>query len=258
MSSYQGSTSFVATGYTLVFSGWARDPQSGVRFEQRYEGTETGISTLALVLVSQGAAVRYDATTAGGKRTLQASWGRDPNEPESSEVPTDRWELELAPYQIAIWRHPDVMREAETYGTSAYRKLLLDAVSTGVPFPESEDIYPVAKQVFDLLTQGTEYWETQRPIIRKQRTYSPTYTTRTVLSPTNKVYSRASLISTFSPPTDFQDQMPTDPTDAAPSGKSWGWMLRQQSFGYQVSSRKFEESVVFEGAYWETRLYTFL
>lgn len=262
MSGFQGDSSFISSGYVAVSSGWVRDPQSGVRFEQRYEGTAAGIGALALTLVSQGASVRYD-DTGPGKKTLVASWGRDPNEPESAEVPTDRWELELAPYQIAIWRHPDVVRESlglsggQSFdnGPSGYRRKLLDAVAEGGQCPFTT---PVALQVFDLLTKGTEYWETQRPIIRRQRTYTPSYTDRAILTPTSLVYSRSSLISTFSPPAIFQGQIPVDPTEETPTRTQWGWRLTQRSCAYTGSLGKFEESTSWEGAYWETALYTFL
>lgn len=256
--SHQGSSDFIASGTVLVYSRWARDPLAGVRFEQGYEGTAAGISALGLTLLASGASVQYDQVQPG-KKTLRASWGRDPSEPESAEVPVDRWELEMAPYQISLFRHPAAIAEAEVYIAPAqYRKDIQDAITEGEAYPLSTSSYPVGLQIYRLLAQGTEYWETQRPILRRQRTYSPSFATRVVLSNTSTVYLRSTIISTFTPPTDFQAQIPDDPTDTPPSGMVWGWRLVQRSFGYLASSRVFEEQTSWEGAYWSTSLYDFL
>lgn len=249
-------------GYVLTREQAAYDSNYGTTWEQEFQGRGDVMDALAAGLSAAGAKVRWEYKP--GINTLTALWARNPNVSESSEVPTDTWRIENEPYQIPLFRHPLVAIEAQSYVSGSfaqYRKDITDAAEGGLAYPLSTTSFPLGFQVYLLLGQGTEYWETQRPVIQRQRTFAKTYIAKYQPRFTSDVYTRSRLISAsagFEIPADFRAIIPADPTYLPPSGTDWGWRLRQQASGYSTQTGKWEETMDFEFGWWHNSLYNIL
>lgn len=259
---WHGSTDFASLGYKLTNERPSYDSDIGTTWEQTFEGTQTGIAALASALFTSGAKIRWEQKV--GTNQLIAQWGRNPNDLPEDEPATDNWKLDQEPYQIPLFRHPLAALEAEAYIGSSfaqYRKDITSSAEAGTAYPLDTGSFPVGLQIYYLLGQGVEYWETQRPILSRQREFSKTYPSKQVVAFTSKVYTRATLIASgtgFGIPASFEPQIPADPSYSPPTGTSWGWRLRQQSSGYSKNTRRWEEQIEWEFGWWYNSLYEIL
>lgn len=251
---FQGDSDFGTNHYKLVSERAEQDPQTGTTWTQEFEGTQDGVLAVGTVLLAAGARVGYSIK--GGVNVCTARWARDPNIDPGDEVPTERWQIDLDAYQIPIFQAPAVFRDAQAYagGAALYRTEMLAGVDAGTANPYGATI---RGQVYDLLCKGVDYWETSRPVIRLNRSFTTSYPTRlTVYSDERPpCYVRATLISTYSIPSAFQSQIPADPSGTVPTGTAWAWKLRQQSSGYTPATRRWEETLEWDLALWSTYLY---
>lgn len=243
-----GSPSFQASGVTLISESPSFDPQIGATYVINYNGTPSAIAALALSVQLAGARTTV-VNPDGGPSTLTATFPRDPNQPTASETPLDRWDFGAEQYQVNIFSHPEVVREMERYaatpvngpvqgsGIAEYQRLIKEAVSDGSTNPIGT-AFPLAQIVYNLLSQGVEYWEFNRPTMRRVRTYSQTYIgAPQVVTPQQVVYTRVSLIASFAVPLDVQSRIPVDPPEAPRTGAVWGWRLRNQNSTLTRESR---------------------
>lgn len=232
MSVAQGSSDFSATGYTLVSSRPIYDQANGFTYEAVYEGLPAYIATLALNLQSGGARTSID--NQGGVSRLVAVYTRDPSEPTSAEVPFDRWSITVEEERKSLFSSPSVIAEAQLYTNPAeYKSKIEDAARGGEALTLSRDVYPLAYEVLELLTQGEETYPIFHPFLRRTREYSLTYTgTPWQVSLQGFVYTRAALIREFGIVPPLSSRIPLDPSIALPSGFAWGWYLAQQDFEY--------------------------
>jgi hypothetical protein len=168
--------------------------------------------------------------------------------------------------QVDLFNHPQAKLEAQlwagtTSGLSKYSKLIRDAVSNGDPFPAGSipvATNPVALTIYNLLCNGTDYFELPRPVLSRSRSFSTSYPTRLVQNAAVTVYSRASLISTFSIPSSVQNQIPPTPATAPPTGEVWAWRLRRQDSTYEPSTRRYSEQMEWDLNSWSTLLYAYV
>lgn len=252
MSVTQGSPTFGAAGYTLTSSRLVYDQANGPTWELRYEGLQASIETLAASLQSSGA--RTHVEERDGVSVLSANYVRDPNQPASSETPFDVWSIQWEEERKSIFAHPAVIREANNLdsenGISAYKTAIEEAVAAGEanPFSSNVTLYPLSQSVWNLLASGEDTYPEFRPLLRRQRSYSLTYTgTPYRVNVQGIVYTRSSLLSAFGIVDPLASRIPLDPTDALPDGFVYGWYLAQQDFKYtrEKGAMKVEESLGF-------------
>ena len=259
----QASPDFVTSGYALVSQGARYDAEGRQAWRVVYEGTQDGIDALRATFPGSGVDVDSEFLP-GGRSRLTAVYGYYPGSGggPGSEVPQEQWSYEEISTQPSLWTHPTVAPVISKAGGSALKKQLEDAIRAGEPNPwgtaTSGDL-SVMRDVYDRFLRGVESWEASRPVIRRVRSFTVQYAPRTTLLITSQVYSRSSLISSFSPPSAFQAQIPVDPTWDPPTVQSqWGWKKGPQSSGYNKATRLYEEVLTWEGAFWDTALYIFL
>jgi len=244
-------------GWSLTSEGITLDSDIGYTWERVYEGNRTGIATVAALLAGDGSKLRWEQKA--GLNRLQAFYARNPNVDESVEEATDSWNLVQEPYQIPLFRHPLAALESESYVSGSfaqYRKDITEAAEAGTAYPLDAGAFPVGLQIYRLLGQGVEYWETQRPILSRQRTFSKTYPSKQVVAFTSTVYTRSTLLSSgFGIPVDYESQIPANPSYSPPTGTAWGWRLRQQSSGYSPNTGRWEEQLEWEFGWWYSSLY---
>lgn len=238
-------------GVALVSMG-ARNTIDGRRaWVMAYEGTQTGIDTFRATFPATGQEISVEFIP-GGRSRMTVVYGDNPN---GTETPVEDWSFEEIPTQPSIWTAPLVAPIIKT--TPAKKKAIEDALASASPSnPYPTD--PVLTSVFDLGLYGTEAWETHRPVIRKMRSYVGNAITRPTIEMTSTVYSRASLISSFSVPAMFQPVIPADPAWTASTNSTWGWRQGPRRVGYNRGTGRFEEEYLFEGNFWVNGLYDFV
>ncbi len=232
MSSTQGSSGFASAGYAIVSTRPIYDQANGFTYEVVYEGLPSSISSLASTLQSGGA--RTSIENQGGLARLTAVYTRDPNESTSAEVPFDRWSITVEEERKSLFSSPSVMAEARAYGVPAeYKSKIEDAASGGAELTLSRDVYPLAYDVVELLTQGEDTYPIFHPFLRRTREYSLTYTGAPYqVSLQGFVYTRAALLREFNIVPPLASRIPLDPSVALPDGFVWGWYLAQQDSDY--------------------------
>lgn len=243
MSVTQGSSSFSSVGYTLVSARPVVDQANGPSWEVRYVGTPAGITALATSLQSSGA--RTAIETRDGQSSLTAYWVRDPDLAAASETAFDRWSIVWEETQESHFADPAAIIEAEAYGP-AYRNVIESAVNDGEDITLDSATYPIAHRIQRLLESKIETKPRFHPFLRRQRTYSLSYTgTPYRVNVQGIVYTRASLVSTFGIVDPLLSRIPLDPTETLPTGFVYGWYLAQQDFQYtrERGAMKVEENM---------------
>jgi len=241
---------------SLVAMG-ARNSVDGRRaWVMEFEGTQTGIDNYRATLPATGQDISVQFVP-GGKSRMTVVYGDNPS---GFETPVEEWSYEEVPTQPSIWTNPDVAPIIRT--TPAKKKLIEAALISDTPVdpfgPSSASPDAVLSAVFKLGLDGATAWETHRPIVRRVRSYVGDSITRSTLTLTSTVYSRASLISSFSIPSAFQPLIPANPSWTAPSGSTWGWRKGPRRAGYNKGTGRFDEEYIFEGNFWVDALYTFI
>lgn len=250
----QAGTNFAYLGNSemaLVSMG-ARNAVDGRRaWVMVFEGTQTGIDNYRTTLPATGVDIAIDFMP-GGKSRMTVVYGDNPS---GFETPVEEWSYEETPTQPSIWTAPEVAPIIRT--TPAKKKAIEDALASTTPVnPYPADA--VLTAVFNMGLDGTIAWETNRPIIRRMRSYKGDSITRPTLVLYSYVYSRSSLISSFSIPSIFQPVVPANPAWTAPSGATWGWRQGPRRIGYNRGTSRFEEEYLFEGNFWSNALYNFI
>jgi hypothetical protein len=251
------SDATLANQCDLVERKFVTDPVAGSSWVLTYEGTAYGVELVGASLLSFGA--KIDVTEDGGKCRLVATFAKDPataSDP-AAEVPKDRYDLDWELVQASIFSIPAATNEAKGYVSAAqYKKDITDAANNGDKYPLSESSYPVGKLLYQLLTRGTEHYEFKRPVLSRVRTYTDKYPNRTVIEQRETVYTTSSLISTFGIPSDIQAVLPLNPgTTDTPDNAVWAWKLRGERLSYNSGTRRYEESLTWAFAAWDTNLY---
>lgn len=248
----QGSSGYTSAGYSLVSKTYFKSQDGRETWTLVYDGNQNGIEALRL---SFGLGVDVGVNfVPGGKSTLTAVY---PYDPDGSETPVDVWEYEESATQPSIWTHPSVAPVL----TSTYKAAIEDALKANAANPygsatSGSDL--VMRNVYDRLSRGTDAWEANKPFIRRVRSFSGSYGSYSTLTLTTTVYARSRLITDWSVPSDFQPRIPVNPSWTAPAQTTWGWRKGPQSSSYNRATRRWEETTVFEGNFWDNGLYTFL
>lgn len=253
MSTYsQASTAHSAVGYSMVEQGASIDQDGRQTWVQVFEGNQSGIDTLRISF--GGGVIVNTQFVPGGRSRLTAIW---PYNPASTETPVDVWDYDESATQPSIWTKPEVAAVL----TSAYKSAIEDALKVNGANPygtATSGTDAIFRNVYDRLLRGTEGWESNKPFIRRIRSFSGSYGSPATLTVTSTVYSRSSLISTWSVPSDFQPRIPVNPSWTAPSQTTWGWRKGPQSSSYNRATRRWEETTTFEGNFWDNFLYSFV
>ena len=247
------------------------DPVSGASWVLTYEGTASGVTSMAATLKAYGAKV--ETTEAGGKCSVVATFAKDPTTASnpSAEVPIERWDLDEELVQVSIWSIPVVVWEikkyCDTFGSgltpAKVKKQVTDAVQNGEDYPLIDrGGYPAIYRVYSKLVVNVEYYETKRPVLSKIRTYTDTYPDRTRVVQRETVYTTPSLITSFSVPAAVQSILPVDPPDTDTPLNSdgtvagvWSWKLRGVRLSYNKSTSRWEESLTWAFSAWDKDLY---
>lgn len=248
-----GSSGFNSGGWVMVSQGSSQDQDNRQTWVQVFEGNQNGIEALRSSLIGSGVVVNTEFVP-GGKSRLTAIW---PFQPGTTEAPVDVWEYEESATQPSIWTHPNVAPVL----TSTYKAAIEDALKANSANPygsatSGSDL--VMRNVYDRLSRGTDAWEANKPFIRRVRSFSGSYSSFATLTLTTTVYSRSRLISDWSVPADFEPRIPVNPSWTAPAQTTWGWRKGPQSSSYNRATRRWEETTVFEGNFWDNGLYTLL
>ena len=246
------------------------EPDGRGTWDYSYEGTDSGIASLASGMLAAGAKVRanYDS----GVATLLASFpfnpGADPSDtttPPTAEVPIDRYSVKFGGVQVSLFALPKATNEAHTYddNSGAYKKVITDAVNEGTPLTDAAlpiGTYPFSRVIERFLSHGVDYINVDRPTLRRTRTYSYQYAERRVVTFNQYAYTTARLITEFSIPADILAILPANPsgTGETPVSSLWGWRITDQDLEYNPTSRKWEETVTWEFAAYDTGIFTIL
>lgn len=249
----QANSDFGTNGYALVRQRESVGADGRSIWVREFEGTQDGMDNLRADLA--GLSLSRDVLfIPGGKSSLSVVY---PYDPGSAEVPVDVWDYEEVAAQPSIWTHPSVAPVVTAAYKSAIDNALRDNSANPYASATSGSDF-VMRNVFDRLQRGTDAWESNKPFVRRTRSFSGGYGSPATLTLTSTVYSRSSLISTFSVPSDFQPRIPANPSWTAPTQTTWGWRKGPQSSSYNRATRRWEESFTFEGNFWDNALYTFI
>ncbi len=236
---------------SLVAMG-ARNSVDGRRaWVMEFEGTQTGIDNYRATLPATGQDISVQFLP-GGKSRMTVVYGDNPN---GSETPVEEWSFEEIPSQPSIWTNPQVAPLIKA--SPSLKKGIEDTLASDSPVNPNPG-NAILTSVFDLGLYGTNAWETHRPIIRRMKSYKGNSITRPTIPITSTVYSRASLISSFSIPSIFQPVVPVDPVWTASENSTWGWRQGPRRVGYNNGTGRFEEEYLFEGNFWVNGLYVFV
>jgi len=232
MSLSQGSSSFIANGWTLVSSRPVYDQAQGPSWEVIYEGGAAALTTLAINLQASGARTVLDRQP--GISRLSANYVADPDQPASAEVASDRWSISWEEERQSLLSSPVAIAEAQGYVSVAqYKSDIEAAVKDGEAFPLDPLQYPVANVIYNLMSAGSETFPVYTPLLRRTRTYSLTYTgSPQQVTTQGIVYTRAALLREFGIVNPLASRIPADPSVTLPDGLVWGWYLAQQEFDY--------------------------
>ena len=238
---------------TLTRKRQVIDSSSGNSWEQEWTGSVSGIASLAVTLVASGARVRDESANGVGR--IIATYSFDPDNPTGEEA-IDRYEFEMEPVQVSLFNHPAVALESDGYVTRAqYKTDIEEAVASGEALGLSETEYPLAHEVYRLLSRGVESYELKRPVLSRVRAFSPNFSGRVVLSAVETVYTTAALVREFAIPATVASQLPADPPEV-PEGTVWAWKLRGDRSTYIPAQNRVEETRDWVFASWSTLLYT--
>jgi len=232
MSAYtHGSPTF--SGVTLTGSRPIYDQANGPVWEYSYEGTEAGIAAQAAIAQAAGARTVVDSSNPINR--LVATYVRDPNASASAETPTDVYSIDWEENQVSLFSSPRAIEEAASYvSTAQYKSDIADAAQAGDAFPLDQTTYPAGFYIYSLLSQGIDTFPVSSPFLRRNRTYSLTYTgTPYRVTYGAIVYTRAALIAELGIVSPLTERIPLDPVETLPTGFAWGWYLAQQSYSYQ-------------------------
>lgn len=264
------ATSIASGQVCLVGFTPSVDPDGRGTWNYAYEGTDSGIANLADVMLAAGA--KINASYESGSAKLSASFpfypGTDPSDgtPPPTEVPTDRYSVKFGAVQVDLFALAKATNEAAaTPGISTaaeYKKIITDHVNDGTPITDRFDIAvsPFAFVLYRLLSHGVTYINVDHPTLRRTRTYSYAYAERRVVTFDQYVYTTLRLVSQFSIPADVFAILPANPsgTGETPVSSQWGWRIADQDLEYNPTSRKWEETVVWEFAAYDTGIFTIL
>lgn len=260
------ATSIASGQICLVGFAPSVDPDRKGTWNYSYEGTDNGIANLADVMLAAGA--KINATYGSGSARLEASFpfypGADPSDagtPPTAEVPADRYSVKFGAVQVSLFALPKATNEADGYiAVPQYKKDITDAVNAGTALGLDSGTYPFAHVIYRLLSHGVENVNVDRPTLRRTRTYSYTFADRRVVTFDQYAYTTSRLITEFDIPTDIADILPVDPsgTGETPVSSTWGWRIADQDLEYNPTSRKWEETVVWEYAAYDTGIFTIL
>jgi hypothetical protein len=229
------------------------DSASGNSWEHEWVGSIAGIASLAATLVAAGARVRDESANGVGR--LIATYSVDPDNPSAEEA-VDRYEFEMEPVQVSLFNHPAVALESDGYvNQSQYKSDIEEAVSSGAALTLSATEYPLAHEVYRLLSRGVEAYEIKRPVLSRVRAFSPNFSGRVVLSAVETVYTTAALVRDFAIPATVASQLPANPPET-PEGTTWAWKLRGDRSVFIPAQNRIEETRDWVFASWSTLLYT--
>jgi len=267
---FYGDADFAANKVTLIDSSFQIDPVS-LSYSLTWKGTEAAIDLLATAISLQGA--RVSRSKAAGQFTVTGTYSYDPTASPAEEVPRDVYSFGTESTQVDLYAHPRAQAYLNALGTDN-RIAMRGAMEIYIASGPKKDTSPVpdpggtkkptfdasaeglsATAIRDERTLGTTHYTLLRPIFRRRREYSLQYAPRRVIQNLPTFYSRASLISTYSIPSEVAAQIPEDPADAPATGTAWGWRKRVDDAEVTQTKRGayvVQETLDFEFNGWST------
>jgi hypothetical protein len=210
-----------------------------------YEGEEEALKVEAAgVLAANGQADVYPYD--GPAYRMDVIWPDD-------GTASDYWERVTEFVQEDLRENPKVISLASTSDTLAlWIFLIKTALASGSPLKGVVD--PGMQLLYDEMARGVTSHEVRRIILTRRRTLPIGYATPRTPTATESIYTTAALIRLFPPiPAGIQAILPAVPA-VAPSGRTWGWKIRQDDSRLIPSTLKDEEVMRWTFAAWSTSL----
>jgi hypothetical protein len=159
---------------------------------------------------------------------------------------------------VNLWSHPKVwpFLDDGSEQFSARKKKVEDAYNQGTALPSDIATDAAAQAMYRALTRKVTSYLSPTRVFTRRREFSTGYPNQRTIEPNPRYYTRASLISLFAIPTSVAERIPQDPTQAAPSGSSWGWFLRQDDSEIIPSISKVRETLDFIFGAWDDYFFT--
>lgn len=273
------------TGNALaVRSGWSQDfdPTTGWQTTETWNGNKAQIGAIAPLFRSAGAKV--SVSNSGALWTLTATWSVEysttldsgipaGSPPVTAETANETWNLHVEQVQVDMRYAPSLLAlfggatDAAQEALAGAVQLADDAikarlnpntylVSIGLPALSGTAQLPYF-QIFRLRSRGVVAVEEKRPILTRNRTFSPTFPSPVQVSGVDLIYRTETLIATFAVPALVQSRMPATPPTTL-SEAAWGWKQRRQDTAYVVGRNKIDEGSDWVFAQWSSVLYSII
>lgn len=242
------------------------DPVNGDQLREVWTGTFAALTQLANALKASG--VRCSVSQEAGRCILTALFASISKDEAAASVVDDRYEIATDFIQESIYANPSVIAAATALNPSNPMEVVaywrqgieeaLTGAATGGPKLPSETGFTNSTLIalYQLALRGALAYEIERPVLSRVRTIPIAYSAQVVLDALPKVYSLATLASTFTLPSAIVARLPASPTTAPPN-TAWAWKKRRDASEFSSSGKVVEvKDWVF--ALWSTVLYEYV
>lgn len=244
------------------------DPQTGVWFIDRWEGSEEALKARMSIYIAAG--FRAHCYQFEGP-IWRGEFSNQPTQAETG-IPeiTDQWEFDTEFMQESIWSNPLVRDLALTDLTlSKWKKEIETAIenkrtiaqfaATGViPLtPGLPGTPPTAEEVavFITVNRGQTAYESRRQVVRRVRSIPTTSAAQVAPDALERIYTRAALITVFAIPALIAARLPPEPALIAPDFTAWTWKMRRDASSIAPQIAKAQETREWTYGLWSTLTY---
>jgi len=225
------------------------DPATGVEEVLVYEGEEDALRTEAsnVMLSGLGKAEVYPHDG--------PSYRMDVVLPDDPATAADNWERVTEFVQEDFRENPKVI---SIVGTSATLALwvfqIKQALAGGQALTAVVPAPPASQQLlYDEMARGVTSHELRRIVLRRRRTIPIGWTSPRVPTAVEQIFTTGAMVRIFGIPPGVQAILPATP-GFTPSGRDWGWKVRQDDSVLVPSTRKTQEVMQWTFAAWSTSL----
>ena len=242
---FYGSETFIASGQLTLTENTLSSQPGSATYQLTWTGTEAGVDAKAGELELAG--VAYQRRKAEGRFVVTAVFQTDPTS-GAAETPSDLYGFDTEIAQVDIYAHPRAWPWINKDSTpnvakAEMEKLLADTDDLVQATVITGTYANNGNALFRYRIKGGTHYDLDRPVFFRQREYSVAYAPRRVIENLPKFYTRSTIISTFAIPTAIANQIPSDPSDTAPTGTVWGWRKRADSSQTVARTGKITERI---------------